>query len=829
MSCCERMHRRTQGNPLFAEELVAAGPGGSGRLPPTLRDALMVRIQRLSEATQELLRLVAVAGSVDHETLAACAAVAGSALHGALREAITAQILDIDEEARYRFRHALLREAVEDDLLPGERSELHLTLARALEADAPGTNGVFRAAAVAHHFREAGDQPAALRAAVRAADEAERVHASAEAVRLLEHAVELWDRVADAAAVTGTSKVRLLERTARAGIAVGDNARAGTLLAHALELVGDSDTVLASHLMAQLARARWNLNEQRDTLDTLDRAIDLLPSGPSPERAWRLALKSRFLMLMGRYREAAERGEEAVQLARETDTPRAEASAMNTVGVALAALGDVEAGARTLRAAEHIGRTQGKVGDVARAAVNLSDILHLAGRTDEALVVVDAALAEGAALGGHLTWLRTSDAELKIASGRWAEAAERLAELGLRHQGTALLNVRLRLAELALARGDQSVASEHLGRALRSARDSREPQFIAVLFALMAEAALAAGDLSGARAAVEEGLDRIEFCTEDVPRLVLLAAAGVRVEADLAQQARDLRRPVEAAAAMERAGALLERITAAVEDEDGGERPVERAYWLTACADYGRAIQADDPTAWDHAAAAWQAVGRPYPAAVSALRAVEARVVTGDREAAARDAAPLLEAVEALGAVRVAAELRSLMARARLRAQPPPAAGVAAPDDMPPGTDATAPVAPATADPFGLTDRERQVLELVAAGATNREVGATLFMAEKTASVHVSRILGKLDVRSRTEAAAVAHRLGLHGGVAVVGSGDERRFPGPGNHGVAHGREPRHRRPRPLGVDADGGQGRGLGRGARRDRSPHPGRRRPGG
>lgn len=188
----QRMHRRTQGNPLFAEELVAAGPGGSGRLPPTLRDALMVRIQRLSEATQELLRLVAVAGSVDHETLAACAAVAGSALHGALREAITAQILDIDEEARYRFRHALLREAVEDDLLPGERSELHLTLARALEADAPGTNGVFRAAAVAHHFREAGDQPAALRAAVRAADEAERVHASAEAVRLLEHAVELW-------------------------------------------------------------------------------------------------------------------------------------------------------------------------------------------------------------------------------------------------------------------------------------------------------------------------------------------------------------------------------------------------------------------------------------------------------------------------------------------------------------------------------------------------------------------------------------------------------------------------------------------------------------
>jgi DNA-binding NarL/FixJ family response regulator len=64
-------------------------------------------------------------------------------------------------------------------------------------------------------------------------------------------------------------------------------------------------------------------------------------------------------------------------------------------------------------------------------------------------------------------------------------------------------------------------------------------------------------------------------------------------------------------------------------------------------------------------------------------------------------------------------------------------------------------------NPFGLTDRERQVLALVAAGATNREIAAELFMAEKTASVHVSRILGKLGVRSRTEAAAVAYRQGL--------------------------------------------------------------------
>ncbi len=753
-----RMHRRTEGNPLFTEELLAAGPDGRGGLPPTLRDALMVRVQRLSEDAQELLRLVAVARSVDHQTLAACAAVSGREMHSALREAIAAQILTVDDDERYRFRHALLREAVGDDLLPGERADLHLTLAQALQAGETSGNRAFRTAAVAHHFRQAGDQPAALRAAVRAADAAEEVHASGEAMRLLEHALELWDRVPDAAQLVGTTQPELLWRTARAAISVGDNARAGTLLARALELVGDSDPVLASHLTAQLARARWNLNEQRDTLSLLESSMALLPPGPSAHRAWRLALKARFLMLMGRYREAAEAGEAAALLARETDTPRAEASALNAVGVARAALGDVEAGARALREAEAIGRASGKVGDLARAAVNLADVLHLAGRSDEAIAVTEAALQEGEALGQHWSWLMTSDAEVKIATGRWAEAEARLQELGLRHQGTALLNVRLRHAELALVRGRYDVAAEHLDRAVRSARDSQEPQFIAVLYALLADTAIARGDLPAARAAVVEGLDRIEFCTDDVHRIVLLAATGVRVEAELAQHARDLHQPLEAAEAMERAGSLLERITAAVEDEDGGGRPVERAHWLTAGAEYGRAIRADDPAAWDQAAAAWQAVGRPYPAAQCALRAIEARVLSGDRERAARDASALLEAVEGLGAVPVATELRSLIARARLRtdtASPGPEDAAPAPAD----DDGAAP--DAAEDPFGLTERERQVLALVAAGATNREVGATLFMAEKTASVHVSRILAKLDVRSRTEAAGVAHRLGL--------------------------------------------------------------------
>jgi DNA-binding NarL/FixJ family response regulator len=136
------------------------------------------------------------------------------------------------------------------------------------------------------------------------------------------------------------------------------------------------------------------------------------------------------------------------------------------------------------------------------------------------------------------------------------------------------------------------------------------------------------------------------------------------------------------------------------------------------------------------------------PAAVARWRGAEALVAAADREGATVLACAALETAERLGAAWLAGELESLAARARLRM------GEA-------GGDEAAAEDEGSEDPFGLTPRERQVLALVAAGATNREIGRQLYMAEKTASVHVSRILAKLDVRSRTEAAGVAHRFGL--------------------------------------------------------------------
>jgi DNA-binding NarL/FixJ family response regulator len=142
-------------------------------------------------------------------------------------------------------------------------------------------------------------------------------------------------------------------------------------------------------------------------------------------------------------------------------------------------------------------------------------------------------------------------------------------------------------------------------------------------------------------------------------------------------------------------------------------------------------------------------LARPYPAAISRWREAEALMRGGDRAGAATAAAAAREVATRLGATWLREEIDGLTARARLATGE---AVVDAPLEAPDEEEGL---------PFGLTARELQVLRLVAGGATNREVGAKLFMAEKTASVHVSRILAKLDVRSRTEAAAVAHRQGL--------------------------------------------------------------------
>jgi len=744
----DRLFERSEGNPLFAEELLASGLDGRGGLPPTLRDALMVRVERLPEDAQEVLRLLAAGRRLDHNLLADASGLEPRRLREALREAVAGHIIVVDEDGWHTFRHALLREVVVDDLLPGERAGLHLALAHAFERRAAdGARGAWVAARIADHLRAAGDQPAELAAAVRAAERNDAVRAHGEAAALLDRALELWDRVPDAEARAGLPRVDLLLRAANDHYRAGDDARAVTLVERALEeLDPEADPRRVAAVLGKLAAMRWTLGRGEAARETLARALLLLPGDePSRERAQLLVDQVRFSMLQGRYaqtREAAAAALDAIDAAGADDLY---APVLNRLGIALMCDGEPELGAKTLRDALELARREGLQDAMAVTYANLADGLHVLGRSDEAAQVARDGLAE---LEDHrartVTWLAAQLGQIAFDTGDWEEAARRLLRPAPA-AGVHRVNALHREAELALGTGDTARARPILEETARLTATTLEPQFIGADGTLRAELERREGNLRAAREIVEEALDRLEFCTDDVRFLAQVAAEGVATEADAAERARDLGDDATRADALARLEPLLLRVEAAAIEE----RPVEAAHLATARAEVTRAHGESDPELWAAAAEAWARARRPYQGAQARRREAEARVAAGDRDAAAAAAGMALRAAREMGSAWLAAEVEGLAARARLRLQP---AGE---------QEERAQAAPSEEEPFGLTPRERQVLALVARGATNREIGAELYMAEKTASVHVSRILAKLDVRSRTEAAAVAHRHGL--------------------------------------------------------------------
>jgi DNA-binding NarL/FixJ family response regulator len=281
-----------------------------------------------------------------------------------------------------------------------------------------------------------------------------------------------------------------------------------------------------------------------------------------------------------------------------------------------------------------------------------------------------------------------------------------------------------------------------LEEAGRVAMRAGQPQYHGPHGTFLGELLRREGDLDAARGAVEAAAPLL---AGDTVRVAKLAAVGARIEADEADRARDLGRSDDAAAAAARAARHAEAAANVI----GPRSRVERAYAAAAAA-YATCARGED--AGDQlreAIALFEELGHPHAPALIRMTLAEHALRDGDRDAAASLAGDALAAASGMGAHWLAREARSFLVRARL----PLPEGC----DEGPADD----VISLEDDPFGLTPREREVLAMVAEGATNREIGERLFMAEKTASVHVSRILAKLDVRSRTEAAAVAHRHGL--------------------------------------------------------------------
>jgi ATP/maltotriose-dependent transcriptional regulator MalT len=737
----DRLFNRSEGNPLYCEELLAAGADGRGTMPTSLRDALMVRVERLDEHTQQLLRLIAVAQRGDHRLLADALGVDSATLVAPLRELVASHLIVANAEGRYVFRHALLREVIIDDLLPGERAELHLALAHALERRvASGQGDPQVAAGIAHHFYSAGDRPAALASSVRAGIAAADVYAFGEAAALFERALDIWNNVPDAEQVAGLDHVTLLIRAADAHRGEGDQFRDEALLKKALAEVPDANRRDKAIVLERLARAQRSLNRTDESLETAQRALEDLGDEPCWERAALLGFVAKTRVLQGKFRKAAEVAREALDVARTVGDRSGEVKALDALGYALIALGEIAEGRAHMLEAIDMARADGRIDSMGIVYLNLGDALHLRGLSDEALE--SAREGYDATVARPRGWLSILLAELALDRGDWDEVESYLPPAE-RVVGNELLNSQLRRAELALGRGDHERTRELLAQIAPGMSETAEPQYLGPYGALLAELRRREGDLDGAREAVDEALDRLEFCTEDVMRLARVTAVGVAVEGDRAQRARDLGDKTELRAATARGRELVERVRATA--IDGG--PIEAAWSAMANAEDARMRGKPDPARWGKAADAWEALQRPYLAARARFHQAEAYVLRDDRTRAAESAAAALETADRLGARWLWNETSALVVRARLRIE-----GEA---------EQARPEAPGGDDPFGLTPREREVLVRVARGATNREIGQELFMAEKTASVHVSRILAKLDVRTRTEAAAVAHRLGL--------------------------------------------------------------------
>ena len=339
----------------------------------------MVRVERLGEPTQELLRLLAAGRRVSHDVLAEASGLDPAALRAALREAAEAHLVDADPQDRYRFRHALLREVVHDDLLPGEHAELHLALARVLELRvAEHPDDPYLSAGLAHHYLSGGDQPAALAAAVRAAGTAEaraRPRRGGAAARA--RARHLGPRPRRAGADRDEPRRSCWPAWAPTSSCEGDHARAQAALERALDELGpDADPHAAAGVLDRLALAQWRQGRADEARASIARGLSLLPEDDSPERAGILARNAKLLMLQGRFRECVPAAREAIDVARRAQEREAEVVALNALGVALTQTGAVDEGRATLR--EAIGLSESP-GDAASAYVNLADALHVAG------------------------------------------------------------------------------------------------------------------------------------------------------------------------------------------------------------------------------------------------------------------------------------------------------------------------------------------------------------------------------------------------------------------------------------------------------------------
>ena len=720
------VHRRSEGIPYFVEELAGSATRGCIDMPDTLRDALNLRVQTLSDPAQSLVQLAAVAGNrVDHELLEAVAAQPAAELESALREAIDASVLVADETG-YRFRHALLQEAVYDDLLPGQHARLHARFAAILEERpelmTSQRSSQTAASEIAHHWAAAHEVNKAFAWSIKAATSGQA--AFHEMLKMYERALELWDQVTEPERIAG-DRASVLEDAAQAAVDAGETERALSLLGASLAETDPTSgpeplirrLIVKSRLLSFLLRP--------GATEAIAEAVDLLPQDSPPAfRAEVLNQLATATMLDGDKAESVQAARQGIEAAIAGDSATLESHARNILGSSLVSLGREDEGLAELVAAGQL--AEGNSRTLLRYAINYSDALALSGRYRSAVTEALAGIDVARSLGLERSFgamLAGNAAEPLLALGEWDRASQMMERaLELDPPAHHYVHLRLALGWMALWRGDLDQAEATLNefRHLISA-DQPAPQYSHFAIRIDAEYAVAVGDHERAWADAQLFLDHAHlYAASAIYPLLASAATAAKVldSADRADQ---------------RVGVVRRALADAVPTgvRQGWEPVIEAGLEDTADG-WRRAWKASvDDGAPAHLA--------PY----AGLRLAQHLVVSRERAEAREVLTSAAKLSAQLGAGLLTGRLTALAQRAGLSTESP--------------TDGN-PLA-------GLTAREVEVLQLVADGKSNGEIGSALFISTKTASVHVSNILAKLGVNTRGEAAALAHRRGLVGAV----------------------------------------------------------------
>ena len=763
------VYERSEGNPFFAEELIAAGVEGRG-LPPTLREVLQARLAHVSEPTLRLLGVAAVVGrKVDHDLLAQLSEMDERELYDSLEEAVAAQLLVVDESVvleRYEFRHALTAEAAAEAVLPNQRRRLHVTIAEYLEkTPAPGRHGGAEAAGhlaeIAHHWFEARELPRALESSIKAGEAAATSGAFVEAFRQYERALELWDVVPSPEEIAGIDRIELLRRTAQAGQLSGEFMQAAALLREAIVLLLESgDRIRAGVFHERLGRALWTSGKLTDSLSAYKSAVEMVPTDPpTADRARVLAGFAQVLMLGGLYSESLPIAREANHIAKATGERQLEGHSAATLGIDMvyADADGEEVGVRTIREAMAIAEEVRDVDDIGRGYACLSSALDILGRIEEAMQVALDGGERMKELGMSVTYgsfVLMNAVDGMISLGRWDEALEIAEASEPISRGNGRIFANIQLARIHTPRGNIEAATRALDVASHKLARPNEAQFSGPLAWTRMDLDLLLGDITSARATADEVGPILEK-TEDRMTLGWFLTRAMRVEAEAAERARAARDDAAVAEAVRRGEAwyaMLERIDVGT-IPDGYRAGIHVAAQLGA-GERTRIAGVSDPQAWTVAVAEADARPMAYEAAYARYRLAEAMLAArASREEAAAVLAEARSRAVALGAHPLVEAIDGLAARARL-----PLSEIGDVVPVPIVPDVPNPVAA-----YELTARELEVLRLVVAGRTNRQIGEELFISESTAGVHVSRILAKFGVAGRVEAATIAARLGLTG------------------------------------------------------------------